>query len=79
MSDRFSSELLREMENSIRNDENEEEEEGEGEGAGSKVITVKYQLIPGMRDGSQIMWAFEENQLYYKNTSHKSKKRDTIG
>lgn len=74
MSDRFSAELLREMENSIHN-ENDEEESA----STSNMIMVKYRIIPGLRDGSEIMWAFEENQLYYKNTYHASKKRETVG
>lgn len=76
MSDTFSSQLLKEMENSIRNGENEEEDEG---AVVTGKITVNYRIVPGLRDKSQLLWAYEEDQLYYKNTSHTSKKRGTIG
>lgn len=77
MSDRFSAELLREMENSIQNNE-KDEEEGEAATA-SGIVIVKYKIVTGLRDGSELMWAYEENHLYYKNTSHLSKKRGAIG
>lgn len=59
MSDTFSSQLIREMENAL--DDKAEEE--------SPFISVKYAIISGLRGGSEIMWAHEEKQLYYRNST----------
>lgn len=64
MSDTFSSLLLKEIENVITSEDEEEEH----------LIEVIYQLIPGFRINSELMWAFEERQLYYENSySNKTK------
>lgn len=70
MSDTFSSELMREL-NDASNQPDEEEVEIEVE------IEVKYTVIPGLRQGSEILWAYDERQLYYKNSY--SRKRKTTG
>lgn len=56
MSDSFTSELLREMENELKD--------------------VQYEMIPGLRQGSLVLWVSEENQIYYRNSS---KRNDDIG
>lgn len=57
MSDNFTSELLRELENSLTQSEDED------------ILTnVRYTLIPGLRENSELMWTYEQNQLYYKNS-----------
>lgn len=58
MSDTFTTELLREMQNALSEDEVEE----------NGVIEVNFILIPGLRQGSELMWVEEEEQLYYKNS-----------
>lgn len=58
MSDNFISELLREVESSLTQSEPEDEE---------TMTNVMYRLIPGLRENSEVMWAFEQNQLYYQN------------
>lgn len=64
MSDTFATELLREMENAIPTSEDEE----------TGTIDVKYDIIAGFRVNSQLMWAYEENQLYYENSYSKKTK-----
>lgn len=56
MSDNFTSELLKELESSLTQSEDEE-----------VVANVRYTMIPGLRENSELMWAYEQNQLYYKN------------
>lgn len=34
-------------------------------------IDVKIKVIPGLRTGSNLIWAYEENNLYYKNSYSK--------
>lgn len=63
MSDTFSKQLLRKMENAIITSENEETE----------LIEIKYEIIEGLRVNSQLMWPYEENQLYYENSYSKKK------
>lgn len=64
MSDNFTDELLKEMENGITTSQDEE----------INMNHVKFEMIPGLRDNSQLMWAYEEQQLYYENSySQKSK------
>lgn len=71
MDNEFSSELLQEIE-AISSQPNEKPEELE-------VIAkkVNYHIIPGLRSGSELLWAYDEEQLYYKNSS--SKKGEEIG
>lgn len=64
MSTSFTSELLKEMENALGESNKKEEED---------FIDIKYSIIPGHRDGSELMWAYEEKQLYYKNSFSKKK------
>lgn len=66
MSDTFSAELLKAMEAEITRSEDEEGEE--------KLIKVKYQIIPGLRINSELLWAYEEMQLYYENAYSKKSK-----
>lgn len=61
MSDSFTLELLRGMEGELTQSEDEE----------TGLIDVKYEIIPGFRANSELMWAYEENQLYYKNSNYK--------
>lgn len=67
MSDSFTSELLREMENALSQSEDDEVDD-------DAVIDVNFILIPGLRIGSEIMWVVNEEQLYYRNSfSEKTK------
>lgn len=68
MSDSFCSELLKEMNSSLNIPEEEES------GKESGVINVKYEIIAGLRAGSELMWAYEQKQLYYKNSFSKRTK-----
>lgn len=34
-------------------------------------IEVHYTMVPGLRKGSSLVWAFEEDHLYYKNSYSK--------
>lgn len=61
MSDTFSRQLLQEMENAILSSEDED----------TGIIEINYEIIPGLRVNSQLMWAYEENQLYYENAFSK--------
>lgn len=65
MSDSLSAQLLREINDRIRHESVEEEEEEELSSIGE--IEVRYIMIPGRREGSSLVWAFEEQNLYYKN------------
>lgn len=58
MSDSFTTELLREMENSLTLSEDEI----------SGMMDVQYTMVPGLRENSEILWAFDEQQMYYKNS-----------
>lgn len=69
MSDTFSSALMRELEDASNQLDEIAEEIG--------VIEVKYALITGLREGSELLWACDERQLYYKNSY--SKKQKTTG
>lgn len=67
MSDLLSAQLLREMNDELsQSDDDEPFIHGE--------VEVDYELIPGKREGSELIWAFNENNLYYKN-SYSRKKR----
>lgn len=57
MSDNFTAELLRELENSLSQSDDEE-----------VLRNVKYTIISGLRENSEVMWAYEQNQLYYQNS-----------
>lgn len=63
MSDLFTSELLKEMEGALTQSDDEE----------TGLIDVKYEIIEGFRSTSGNLWAYEENQLYYKNSNSESK------
>lgn len=56
MSDCFSSQLLRDLENSLTQSEDEE-----------ISTNLNYRMIPGLRTNSELLWAYEQQQLYYKN------------
>lgn len=66
MSDSFSSQLLREIEDELHKPEEDE----------SDLIDVKYEIIPGLRDGSAVMWAYEQKQIYYRNSYSADKHSD---
>lgn len=66
MSDLLSAQLLREVYEELSSNEDDPIIIGE--------IEVKYSMIPGLRSGSKVVWAFEEEHLYYKNSY--SKKTD---
>lgn len=38
----------------------------------SDEIIVNFQIVPGLRDNSSLVWAFEEQQLYYKKSVNKN-------
>lgn len=61
MSDSFCSELWREMEDALDEPEEAEEEYG-------VVSNVQYEMVEGLRNGSKLLWATEEQQLFYKNS-----------
>lgn len=61
MSDTFSSELLREMENDLSQSEDDAVDE-------TSVTNVDFTIVPGLRQGSEIMWVADEEHLYYKNS-----------
>lgn len=66
MSDLLSAQLLREMNDNLSESEDEPIEEIDiGE------IDVKYTMIPGLRKGSSLIWAYEAKNLYYKNAYSK--------
>lgn len=54
MSESLSARLLREINDQIPQNE-------------VVQIEVFYEIIPGMREGSSVIWAFEEENLYYRN------------
>lgn len=64
MSDLLSAQLLREMNENLSDSEDDHS---------ISVIDVKYMIIPGLREGSNLIWAFEEEYLYYKNAFSESK------
>lgn len=59
MSDLFSAQLLQQMNGDLSFVEEAENTIGE--------IRVKYVIIPGFRKNSNIVWAMEEEFLYYRN------------
>lgn len=56
MSDSFTSQLLREMENALSDSQSEDTSE------------VNYSIICGLRQGSQLLWIPDEQQLFYRNS-----------
>lgn len=67
MSDNFASELLKELDEQNSFSQSEDEQ----------ILTnVKYKMIPGLRENSVLMWAYEQNHLYYKN-AYSIKTKDT--
>lgn len=66
MSDSFSSELLREMEDALLQSQQDNEVSN----------TIIYTIICGLRNGSKVLWIPDENQLFYRN-SHSSKTKLT--
>lgn len=69
MSDSLSAQLLREMNDNLSETEDEPIIIGE--------IAVEYRMIPGMREGSSLVWAYEEKHLYYKNAYSKVKRLES--
>lgn len=57
MSDLLSAQLLREMNDEISDDEDSPISIGE--------IEVRFEIVPGLRQGPNLVWAFEEEHLYY--------------
>lgn len=65
MSDLLSVQLLREINDELSDTEDDPINIGE--------IEVQYTLIKGLREGSCLVWAHEEEHLYYKNSFSNSK------
>lgn len=63
MSDSLSLQLLREIQQNIVDTSNRNETIGE--------IEVNYEIVPGKRGGSHLVWAFEDEFLFYKNSLSK--------
>lgn len=63
MSDFLSAQLLREIQENIVNASNEN--------SIIEEIVVKYEVVPGKREGSHLVWAFEDEFLFYKNSLSK--------
>lgn len=59
MNDSFCSELHREMESAL-----EEEEEINT----NTILNLQYEIVEGLRTGSLLLWATHEQQLYYRNS-----------
>lgn len=72
MSDYLSAQLLREIENE-NSPENENDDELNDGVIDEAIIEVNYELVSGFRMNSQLMWAYDEMQLYYKYSSSKNK------
>lgn len=70
MSDKLSTRLLNEINNSLSTTD----ETDEGEFYSFDVIEVRCEWIMGFRKNSVILWAFEEEHLYYKNAYNDKKK-----
>lgn len=66
MSDAFSAQLLRQMEEDL-SDSGDEVIMNDTE----LELEVEYKMIRGMRENSQLVWAFKENNLYYRNVLSK--------
>lgn len=64
MSDTLSAQLMREM--------NERLSESEDEPIISREIEVQFVMVPGLRTGSSVVWAYEEQNLYYRNAYSKA-------
>lgn len=60
MSDLLSAQLLREMEDNLSGGEDDPINIGD--------IEVQFRMIEGLREESSLVWAFEEECLYYKNS-----------
>lgn len=71
MSDTFTSELIREMETELTQDEIEDEYED------IAFSNVNFEMINGFKVGSKLIWDRDEKQLYYKNSI--SKKKQGVG
>lgn len=67
----FSQKILNEI-----NEINEKLTENEDESSDDSVLEsqVHFEFIPGFRKGSRIVWAFEEQHLYYVNSFSKKTK-----
>lgn len=70
MSDLLSAQILRQINEELSNS-SEDDSIIIGE------IEVKYIIIPGFRTGSNLVWAFEEQHLYYKNAYSKAKNQES--
>lgn len=71
MSDSFSTELLREMQDAFieANDEDKDDSLDFENG-------VQYTIIIGLKSNSKVMWAYNEKNIYYKN-SYSNKTKET--
>lgn len=70
MSDKLSAKLLNEINNSICATNAVEEADLQMIGE----IEVIFEWIPGLRQGSKLLWAYEEENLYYANSYSKKTK-----
>lgn len=70
MSDALSAQLLREINEELSNS-SEDDSIIIGE------IEVDYITMPGFRTGLNLVWAFEEQHLYYKNAYSKAKLQES--
>lgn len=63
MSDTYSAQLIREMEENLS--------ESDDEVITVQQIEVEYEIIPGLRENSRLVWEFREQNLYYRNVYSK--------
>lgn len=66
MSDLLSAQLLRELDEELSNNYNEDNPIIIGE------IEVNHTMVPGLREGSSLVWAPDERNFYYKNAFSKA-------
>lgn len=64
MSDLLSAQLLKEINEDLSSSSEDEQ-------ISLNEIEVKFVVIPGSVEGSNLIWAFEEMNLYYKNSYSK--------
>lgn len=70
MCDKLSTRLLTEMNSAICSTNETEEVDLNTFGE----IEVFFEWIPGLRKGSKLLWAYEEEHLYYVNSYSQKKK-----
>lgn len=63
MSDLLSTQLLRQMEENLS--------DSDDEAFMATELEVEYKIIRGLREKSKLVWAFTENNLYYRNVRSK--------